>query len=543
MNRETEMHFSQIPTLEAKRSKFYIPYDHKTTFDGGKLVPIGVWEVLPGDTIEMSMSSIVRMTTPIYPTMDNAFMDVYFFYERNINLWDHWAEMQGENKLTAWEQPITYSTPQITAPTGGWAEDTIADHLGLPTKVSGLSVSHLPFRMYCKIWSDWFRDQNLKDNVYWTTGDATVPGANTGSYITTAQCGAQLLPVAKIHDYFTSALPAPQKGPSVGIPIGTTAPVFAGNTVHDTMPNTLVWVYNNGGTITRAPSGHLVTPTNGITSVNSESVGTPQANIAPGNLYADLTKATLASINSLREAYAIQRYYEALARGGSRYVETLKSIWGVTPLDASLHRSEYLGGFRTPINITQVLQTSSTDTVSPQGNTAAYSYTPDSQDVFTKSFEQHGFLMCVACVRTEKTYQQGIERFWSRTGAFSYYIPQLANIGEQAILNKEIYAQGTSADDQAFGYQEAWADYRYKPNQVTGKMRSNATGTLDSWHYAENYASLPTLSTGWIDEDNSVITRTLAVTNEPQFIGDFYFNSTWVREMPVYSVPGLSERY
>ena len=543
MTRETEMHFSQVPTLEAKRSKFYIPYDHKTTFNGGKLVPLGVWEILPGDTCEMSMSSVVRMTTPIYPIMDNCFMDVYFFYERNINLWDHWEEFQGENKITAWEQPTNYSIPQITSPSGGWTEDTIADHFGIPTKVSNLSINHLPFRMYCKVWSDWFRDENLKDNVYYTTGDATTTGANTGSYVTNAQCGAELLPVAKIHDYFTSALPEPQKGPSVGIPIGNWAPVKTQNTRLGLTGTPLLWSDNNGYAATLDGTVGIGNTGETVETSDYSSTRTIYTNLRPDNLFADLSQATLATINQLREAYAVQRYYEALARGGSRYVETLRGIWGVTPLDGSLHRSEYLGGFRTPINITQVLQTSSTDSVSPQGNTAAYSYTPDSQDVFTKSFEQHGYLMCVACIRTEKTYQQGIERFWNRKGKFDFYIPQLANIGEQAILNKEIYAQGTNADEQAFGYQEAWADYRYKPSQVTGKMRSNATGTLNAWHYAENYSALPTLSTTWIDEDNSVITRTLAVTNEPQFIGDFYFNTTWVREMPVYSVPGLSERY
>ena len=306
----------------------------------------------------------------------------------------------------------------------------------------------------------------------------------------------------------------------------------------------MTWADFNGYNVTPGADKTLgIENTSGKTAMFGTTPGTLENYIHPNNLYADLSNATLASINALREAYAVQRYYEALAINGSRYVEILRSIWSVTPLDASLHRSEYLGGFRTPINITQVLQTSSTDAVSPQGNTAAYSYTPDSQDVFTKSFEQHGYLMCVACIRTEKTYQQGIERFWNRKGKFDFYIPQLANIGEQAILNKEIYATGTATDDQAFGYQEAWADYRYKPSTVSGKMRSNATGTLDSWHYAENYSTLPTLSTGWIDEDNAVISRTLAVTNEPQFIGDFYFNATWVREMPVYSVPGLSERY
>lgn len=535
------MHFSQVPKMETKRSKFYIPSDHKLTFNAGELIPIYISEVLPGDTCEMKVSNIIRMATPIFPVMDNAFADVYFFYERDINLWEHWAEFNGENKLTAWEQPVKYQIPQITSPSGGWAEGTIADYLGLPTKVSNLSVNHLPFRMYCKIWSDWFRDENLKDNVYWSTGDATVVGSNTGSYITESEKGALPLKVAKIHDYFTSALPAPQKGPSVGIPIGTDAPIITkSSTIDVTGKPAMIWGTNlNGNTVTNANLAVDASGNTGGVQPTSLSSGT----MTPKNLWADLSQATLASINALRSAYAVQRFYEAQSRYGSRYTETLRGIWSVTPLDASLHRSEYLGGYRTPINITQVLQTSSTDATSPQGNVAAYSYTPDSQDVFTKSFEQHGYLMGVMCVRTEQTYQQGIERFWNRKSFFDFYVPQLANIGEQAILNKEIYATGTATDDQAFGYQEAWADYRYKPNRVSGQFRSNAATPLDAWHYAQNYNSLPTLSSAWIDEDSSVVSRTLAVTTGPQFIADFYFNSTWTREMPVYSVPGLSERY
>ena len=548
MNRETEMHFSQVPTMEAKRSKFYRPSDHKLTLDSGLLIPIYVDEVLPGDTIEMNVSQVIRMTTPIFPVMDNCFADVYFFYERDINLWEHWAEFNGENKLTAWEQTVQYSIPQITSPTGGWAEGTIADYMGIPTKISNLSVNHLPFRMYCKVWSDWFRDQNLKDNVYWSIGDATVAGANTGSYVTAAEKGALPLPVAKIHDYFTSALPEPQKGPTVGIPIGTQAPVYTNQLDNTNLPTWQLRWKQIGGTGTLGNQNYNLSfdhYASGDNLTRAQASGTTSEDIimVPSNLYADLSRATLASINQLREAYAVQRFYEAQARFGSRYVESLRGIWSVTPLDASLHRSEYLGGYRCPINVSQVVQTSSTDAVSPQGNVSAYSYTPDYNEVFSKSFEQHGYILGVMCIRTEQTYQQGIERFWNRKNFFDFYVPQLANIGEQAILNKEIYATGTATDDQAFGYQEAWADYRYKPSRVSGKFRSNASGTLDAWHYAQNYASLPTLSTGWIDEDKAVIQRTLAVQNEPQFIADFYFNATYVREMPVYSVPGLSERY
>ena len=552
MNRESMMHFSDIPSVDIKRSKFKRGYDHKFTMDGGKLIPFYVdTDILPGDTVSMDLSSIVRMATPLYPTMDNSFMDVYFFFIPHRLVWDHWKEFWGENNTTYWEQPIEYEIPQINPPEGGWAADTIADYMGLPTKVQFKSVSHLAFRAYCKVWNDWFRDENLKDPCFFNTDETTLTGTNTGDYVLNAQLGAEPLPVAKIHDYFTSALPAAQKGEAVSIPLGTMASVKTSNIDSNTKgwPD-LHWGLTSDGTKDGGTVGDFIslgigtTTDQYATTRGTSSTATGVSGRVPMNLIADLTTATAATITQLRQAYAIQRYFENIARSGSRYIEWVKGVFGVTSPDARQQRSEYLGGMRSPINIQQVLQTSSTDATSPQGNTAAFSYTPNSDSLFTKSFTEHGTLIGLCCIRTEKTYQQGIERMWSRKKWTDFYIPEFANLSEQAVLNKEIYAQGTSADDEAFGYQEAWADYRYKPSQISGAFRSNyPSGSLDSWHYAENYDEQPILSSEWIDEDNSVISRTLAVQDEPQFICDFWCDATYVRPMPVYSVPGLSERY
>ena len=544
------MHFSDIPSVDIKRSKFKRGYDHKFTMNGGKLIPFYVdTDILPGDTVSMDLSSIVRMSTPLYPTMDNSFMDIYFFFIPHRLVWDHWKEFWGENNTTYWEQPIEYEVPQINPPDKGWAADTIADYMGLPTKVKFNSVSHLAFRAYCKVWNDWFRDENLKDPCFFNTDETTLTGTNTGDYVLNAQLGAEPLPVAKIHDYFTSALPAAQKGEAVNIPLGTAAPVYTGENSWLGKKPGLEWNRSDTGEQTIPGSGYqtniFINP-DGNTAVPSTREVSSDSGYAiyPSNLYADLSVATAATITQLRQAYAIQRYFENIARSGSRYIEWVKGVFGVTSPDARQQRSEYLGGMRSPINIQQVLQTSSTDATSPQGNTAAFSYTPNSDSLFTKSFTEHGTLIGLCCIRTEKTYQQGIERMWSRKKWTDFYIPEFANLSEQAILNKEIYAQGTSADEEAFGYQEAWADYRYKPSQISGAFRSNyPNGSLDSWHYAENYTEQPILSSEWIDEDASVITRTLAVTDEPQFICDFWCDATYVRPMPVYSVPGLSERY
>lgn len=558
MNRNTESHFSVNPiNLDIQRSKFVRPSTHKTTFNAGNLIPIYVDEVLPGDTFKMNMSSVIRMSTPIYPVMDNANLDVYFFFVPNRLVWDHWKEFFGENNSTHWEQPVEYEVPQITAPAGGWAKGTIADYMGIPTKIENISVQALPFRAYCKIWNDWFRDQNLKDPAMISMDETTTQGANSGDYVTNAEKGALPLKVAKYHDYFTAALPEPQKGPEVNIagitgmvPVGSIPGKF--NTVstgamqYDTTSGNAMsdrWTYltvngSKGSANGQGKSG----------AITNNPVSNTVVEVKPVNLWADLSNAnqTMTSINALRQAFAIQRLYEKNARGGTRYIEIIKAHFGVQSPDARQQRSEYLGGTRVPINMDQVVQTSNSgDGITPQGNTAAYSLTAFNESMFTKSFTEHGYIIGLACIRTEHTYQQGIERFWSRKKMLDYYFPTLANLGEQAILNKEIYAQGNATDDEAFGYQEAWAEYRYKPSRVSGAMRSNYQTTLDAWHYADKYTQQPILSSEWIDETSANIDRTLAVqsTTEDQFIADFYFACEATRPMPLYSIPGLIDHH
>ena len=538
MNRNAESHFATLPKIDIKRSTFDRSTQLKTTFNAGKLIPIFVDEVLPGDTFALDTSCVIRMSTPIHPVMDNCYLDLYYFFVPNRILWEHWNEFMGENTTTAWEQETEYEIPQITSPSGGWNKGTIADYLGMPIGISNISVSHLPFRAYVNIWNEWFRDQNVQDPAYLTKEDATTTGTNGSTYQSDAQCGGEPLPVAKYHDYFTSALPEPQKGPAVLLPLGETAKIItnpdAANKQSFIASDSLQRpVYTNLAALNGGETLQLYTATD---NPNKDPIV-----INKNALAADLSTATAATINQLRQAFQIQKLFEKDARGGTRYTEIIKSHFGVTSPDGRQQRPEYLGGKRIPINISQVLQTSSTDDTSPQGNTAAFSLTGDTSSSFTKSFTEHGLIIGLCCVRTEHTYQQGIERMWSRKRRFDFYWPTLANIGEQAILNKEIYAQGTTQDDEAFGYQEAWAEYRYKPSRVSGAFRSTYATPLDSWHYGDKYSSLPMLGDTFIQETQVNIDRTLAVQSsvEDQFIADFYFKNLCTRPMPLYSVPGL----
>ena len=548
MNRETESHFSYLPTIDIKRSSFKRPSTHKTTFNAGDLIPIYVdSDILPGDTIKMKMASLTRMQTPLFPVMDNAYMDIYYFFVPHRLVWKHWKEFWGENNLTAWEQQTEYTIPQIEAPSStGWTAGTIADYMGIPIGIDGISVNHLPFRAYCKIWNDWFRDENLKDPCMITDDETTVTGTNSGDYVTYAEAGAKPLKVAKFHDYFTSALKAPQKGPSVNIPLGTTAPIIG------VTPKTTIPGFPTDTDLVNKQLGNILIQNqeneiyNTLYTDTGVAIETQTINTNIG-LAADLSNALGATINQLRQAFAVQAFYEAQSRGGSRYIEFIKNIFGVTSPDGRLQRPEYLGGTRVRINMDQVLQTSSTDATSPQGNTAAFSCTVETdEDLFTYSATEHGTLMGVACIRTDHTYQQGINRMWNRKKFTDFYIPQFANLGEQAILNKEIYASGTASDDEAvFGYQEAWADYRYMPNRISGEMRSTYSTSLDYMHYGDDYNALPTLSSSWIDETQVNIDRTIAVTssNANQFFSDFYFDPVYIRPMPVYSVPAMLNHF
>lgn len=562
MNRNNERHFNNVPQTHVSRTCFKRDQNILTTFDAGKLIPFYVDEVLPGDTFSMDTAAIIRMTTPKYPVMDDAYIDFYYFFCPNRILWDNFKRFMGEADDAPWMPTKTYTVPRIEFKWEGSAEEkvpfeeSILDYMGVPTKSiipdnnSGAYVNALPVRAYVKIWNEFFRDQNVGNPAVFTTGDESY---NYQDYrkeqdtvereLQTAVKGGRCLPVNRFHDYFSSCLPYPQRGPEVTIALTGNAAIRAYNEVER---KTLVDDDFSFATTTAGYEGHV--------NYNAFIGGSAGVNIAgktidgqgtqkSGWLGADLSNIEAATINQLRQAFAVQHYYEALARGGSRYREQVRSLFGVSISDKTVQIPEYLGGGRYHININQIVQTSGQQTANdtPIGETGAMSVTPISESSFTKSFEEHGFVIGVMCVRHDHSYQQGLERFWSRTDRLDYYYPQFANIGEQPVKKKEIMLTGTSTDDETFGYQEAWADYRMKPNRVSGKMRSNAEGTLDFWHYADNYETVPTLSQEWMNEGKNEIARTLIVQNEPQFFGAIRVMNKTTRCMPLYSVPGLEK--
>lgn len=545
MNRNAEQHYSQVPHANVPRARFKRDYSLLTTMNEGDLIPIYCDEVLPADTAKIDLNALMRMSTPLYPVMDNCYCDFYFFFVPSRLLWEHFENLMGQNDSTFWAEKVEYTTPKTTAPTGGWNVGTLADYFGIPTGVENLQVNSLPFRAYVKIWNEWFRDENLQQPVTMSKTDATTAGSNAGTALTDAEAGGMPLKVCKYKDYFTSCLPSPQKGEAVtlpmtgGVPIGFYNPSTGDVTTKtDKMKAIATEAGMDGNPFFAAywDMGDGPYKDKGLAMMNSSS------GITGGiNLGADLSNATAATINELRQAIAVQHILERDALGGTRYKEILAKAWGVTSPDARLDRSEYIGGYRLPININQVIQTSSTDSTSPQGNTAAFSMTTMSRNMATYSATEHGFIIGLAAVRVDHSYQQGLSRLWTRSTRFSYYDPMLANLGEQAVLNQEIYAQGNAQDEEVFGYQEAWADYRYRTNMITGEMRSTYAQTLDAWHYADKYTSLPTLSSDWIKEGTENIDRTIAVQsdNSRQFICNFYFDQTWTRAMPIYSIPGL----
>lgn len=552
MNRNTESHFALNPTrIDMSRSTFDRSHSLKTSFNAGDLVPFYVDEVLPGDTFSVRTSKVVRMPSLVTPIMDNIYLDTYYFFVPNRIVWEHWRELNGQNTKSAWIPQTQYEVPQVTSPAGtGWAIGTLADYMGIPTGVPGLSVNALPFRAYSLICNEWFRDENLTDPLVTPTDDSTVAGVNTGNYITDVAKGGLPFKVSKYHDYFTSCLPAPQKGPDVTIPVLGDTPVVAKD---DILPSDLTasqFSMHFGTSNANVPNGYSADTTispsgSALPALGLHSDSPVSRGVYPDNLWAVNSSATVATINQLRMAFQIQKMYERDARGGTRYIEILKSHFGVTSPDARLQRPEYLGGNRVPINVNQIVQQSQTTDQSPQGNPVGLSLTSDTHHDFKKSFVEHGFVIGLMVARYDHTYQQGLERFWSRRDRFDYYWPVFANLGEQAVKNREIYAQGTPVDDEVFGYQEAWADYRYKPNRVTGEMRSASPQTLDSWHLADYYKTLPSLSDAWIREDSANIDRVIAVTSAitHQFFADIYISCRSTRPMPMYSIPGLIDHH
>lgn len=536
-NRSVDTHsFAMVPRADIPRSRFSMQKTLKTTFDSGYLVPIMCEEVLPGDTFNVSLTMFGRLATPIFPVMDNLHLDTFFFFVPNRLVWNNWVKFMGEQDNPS--DSISYSIPQQVCPAGGYAIGSLQDYFGLPTVGqvgAGNTVSHsaLPTRAYNLIFNQWFRDENLQNSVVVDKGDG--PDASPAT-------NYSLLRRGKRHDYFTSALPWPQKGGTpVTLPLGTSAPVKSDGTSVQGRIGT--GTYTNIVQATTTADRLYVNAGGQNGNLNFGVAGS-----ANTGLYADLSQATAATINQLRQSFQIQKLLERDARGGTRYTEIIRSHFGVTSPDARLQRPEYLGGGSTPINISPVAQTSSTGvsgSTTPLGNLAAMGTYSAHNHGFTQSFVEHGYVIGIASVRADLTYQQGLRRHWSRSTRYDYYFPAFAMLGEQAILNKEIYVRGDANDNSVFGYQERWAEYRYNPSEITGLFRSTAAGTIDPWHYAQRFTSLPTLNSTFI-QDNPPLARNLAVgaaANGQQFLLDAFFNINAARPLPMYSVPGLIDHF
>lgn len=559
MNRNTESHFSNVPQVNISRSKFDRSQDIKSSWNIGELVPFYIEEVLAGDSYKIQTNKIVRLSTLITPVMDNVYLDTYYYYCPFRILWKHWPELMGQNSESPWTPTTEYSVPQITPPSNGWDVGTLADYFGLVTGVDNYSVTQLPFRAYCAIVNEFFRDENLQDPLNWSDDDTDIAGVNTGTFVTDCVKGGKPFIAAKFHDYFTSALPEPQKGPDVPLPLGSLAPVITGSdhiTIGDKFAPLKVAYGSSSDTEVTATGNSFINASqiSGKTAfIMDDNLGFASLS----NMYADLANATGTSVSQLRQAFQIQKLYERDARAGTRYREILKGHFGVTAPDSRVMIPEFIGGNRIRLNVKQVVSSSETSrtvgevtSYQPLGTTAAMSVTGDSHYDVDKSFVEPGIIIGLMVARYDHTYSQGINRFWSRKKRFDFYWPVLQNLSEQAIKNKEIYVQGSDVinpdtgkayDEEVFGYQEAWADYRYKPNQITGMMRSSYSASLDVWHFGDDYNSLPTLSDSWIREDKSNVDRTLAVTSSVsnQIIADIQVKVTATRPMPVYSIPGL----
>jgi len=514
-----QKHFSQLPSADIQRSTFDRSHGYKTTFDAGKIVPFLLDEIVPGDSFNCNTTLFVRLATPLKPIMDNIQCDIHYFFVPNRLVWENWEKFMGE-RVNPDDDPSDYQLPKAGVDCTNIAGN-LADYFGLPVTAAGAtneSVNVLPFRGYELIWNDWYRDENLQDSLTIETGDI--------GYV---QTNAPLLPRGKRKDYFTSALPWPQKGDPVFLPLGLSAPV---------LPDGSAPTFESGG----SDLGSLYQPIGGGNNAGftADAANEDAAEFTTSGLFTDLQEATAATINDIRTSFQIQRMLERDARGGTRYIELILSHFGVQSADSRLQRPEYLGGGTGQININPVASTVG-DTEAPQANLAATG-TGVIKGGFNHSFTEHGFIFGFVSARADLTYQNGVERFWSRSTRYDFYWPTLAHLGEQQILNKEIFAYSSTVDLETWGFQERYAEYRYKPGRITGKMRSVDPESLDIWHLAQDFESLPPLNASFIEE-NPPIDRVIAVPSEPQFICDGWINMKCTRPMPVYSVPGLVDHF